>query len=90
MADTIESLRETVAALRGENERLLRECETQCEHRDASDRRRIEVETQLGVAAAPTKRIAAIIAEAEADKTIPSDPHCGEAIVLRRIKDALR
>ena len=34
-------------------------------------------------------RIAQIITEAEADKTIPQDKNCGEAIVLRRIRDAL-
>lgn len=82
-ADTLNALEESTQKL-SDALKASRESQEKAE----AERAAAELRRDLGEAAA--LRIARIIAEAEADKTIPSDPHCGEAIVLRRIKDALR
>lgn len=80
-----------------ELEQLAVELEERSKHADRCDLRAEEAEIRRASAererdktSAAAVRIAQLIAEAEADKTIPSDPHCGEAIILRRIRDALK
>lgn len=70
-------------------ESLAKALEAETKLREDAEQSRAAAERARDAGESAAVRIANIILEAEADKTIPHSKHCGEAIVLARIRSVL-